>query len=434
MMFSDKELPAFTSTVRSVEARWKGSAAGMCGASAVGLLRGYPGGAQVFPGGLPVALPEGETAAAAFAAGESLAVYCASGSVYFCSAAGTQKSGVRFARIPACARVYDGGEGFLLSDGKAVALLRESGIALSSAPPFQCAAFYGDRLWIAQGGEAGQLRYSAPADAFDFSSARGKGGSIELPSAYGPIVALAAFADGLLLFRERGVQRLRGRGDERDFAVSDLFACARICADTVAEASGRVVWLAEDGLHAFDGSERAFCAEAASVLLGVDQNGARAAAEDGRYYLQAKARAEDGSVVPVLAAVAADGTGASFLRCEAEGLTSSRRVLFVADGKVCAPSAGAFPFGKARRVYESEPCDPFGRRAMLREVWVRASGPFFLTAESDEGSRTSRLCGTGRTERVLLQLPGTVFNYRLETDAEGQVLALSATYVNGGVR
>ncbi len=425
-MFAPKGLPALSGSVRTAEVCWKGESAA-CGE---GALRGF-GFAPAAVGGNEVALPEGASPAAAFAAGEGVAVYCAGGDVYFCSAAGAQKSDTGFTRIPSAARVYDGSEGLLLSDGSSCALLRGSGLTPSSAPAFDGAAFYGDRLWTAARGEAGKLRYSAPTDAYNFASARGKGGSIDLPSAYGQIAALLPFGDALLIFRERGVQRLRARGDERDFDVSDLFSCARIYGETVADVGGKAVWLAEDGLHAYDGGERAFCTAGAAAVCGIDQSGARAAAEGGLYFLQAKL-AESGE--PVLAAFAADGSGASYLRCVAEGLTQSRRALFVLGGKVCAPTVRGYAEGNARRVYESEPFAPFGGRALLREVRVRASGPFTLTAESEEGKRTVSVRGGGRTERFSLHLPGTSFDFRLETEAGGQVFGLSATYVQGGVQ
>ena len=432
MIVSEKALPAFSVSERTAEAKWKGDAAGVCGPAPSALLRGFPGGAEVKPGGVPISLPAGEAPLAAFAAGNTVAVCCGSGSVYICSASGTRKTSVRFSRIPACARIYDGGEAYVLSDGSRSALLREGGLTASVLPAFERAAYYGDRLWLADAGEEGRVRYSAPASA-DLSAARGRGGDISFPSAYGQIVALLPLGDALLLFRERGVQRLRAKGDERDFTLSDLFSGAHIYGDTVADVGGRAVWLAEDGLHAYDGSESAFAPAFAEALTGFDQSGARAAAEGGRYYLQARAR--DGKeIAPVLAAFSADGKSGSLVRCAAEGLASSARVLFVAGGAVCAPSAGGFPFGYARRVYESEPCDPFGRRALLREVCVCASGPFLLTAQSEEGRRTVRVRGTGRAERFCMQLPGRVFGYRLETDAPGAVQSLAATYVKGGVR
>lgn len=432
MIVPERSLPYFAVTERTAEVQWKGDAASVCGPAPAALLRGFPGGTAVRPGGVPVDLPAGETPLAAFAAGERVAVYCAGGAVYVCSASGTEKSSVRFARIPSCARIYDGGEAYLLSDGARSALLRAGGLTVSAIAAFDCAAFYGDRLWLAYAGEAGKVRYGAPAST-DLASARGGGGEISFPSAYGQIAALLPFGDSLLLFRERGVQRLRARGDERDFELTDLFSCARIYGATVADAGGIAVWLAEDGLHAYDGSERAFAPDFAGVLAGPDQSAARGAAEGGRYYLQATARA-GAELVPVLAAFSADGKAGSLVRCAAEGLTSSARTLFVAEGAVCAPSAGGFPFGYARRVYESETCEPFGRRALLREVRVRASGPFRLTARSEEGSRTACVRGTGGTERFSVQLPGVAFAYRLETDAPGEVFSLSATYASGGVR
>lgn len=432
MIVSEKALPAFSVSERTAEAKWKGDAAGVCGPAPSALLSGFPGGAEVKPGGVPISLPAGEAPLAAFAAGNTVAVCCGSGSVYICSASGTRKTSVRFSRIPACARIYDGGEAYVLSDGSHSALLREGGLTASVLPAFERAAYYGDRLWLADAGEEGRVRYSAPASV-DLSAARGRGGDISFPSAYGQIVALLPLGDALLLFRERGVQRLRAKGDERDFTLSDLFSGAHIYGDTVADVGGRAVWLAEDGLHAYDGSESAFAPAFAEALTGFDQSGARAAAEGGRYYLQARAR--DGKeIAPVLAAFSADGKSGSLVRCAAEGLASSARVLFVAGGAVCAPSAGGFPFGYARRVYESEPCDPFGRRALLREVCVCASGPFLLTAQSEEGRRTVRVRGMGRAERFCMQLPGRVFGYRLETDAPGAVQSLAATYVKGGVR
>ena len=113
---------------------------------------------------------------------------------------------------PSCARIYDGGEAYLLSDGARSALLRAGGLTVSAIAAFDCAAFYGDRLWLAYAGEAGKVRYGAPAST-DLASARGGGGEISFPSAYGQIAALLPFGDSLLLFRERGVQRAAGAGE-----------------------------------------------------------------------------------------------------------------------------------------------------------------------------------------------------------------------------
>ena len=76
MIVSEKALPAFSVSERTAEAKWKGDAAGVCGPAPSALLRGFPGGAEVKPGGVPISLPAGEAPLAAFAAGNTVAVCC----------------------------------------------------------------------------------------------------------------------------------------------------------------------------------------------------------------------------------------------------------------------------------------------------------------------------------------------------------------------
>ncbi len=378
--------------------------------------------------------PSGETLRAAFAfANNSATVYalcCESGRVYAHTASGIRNSGATFHSIPACARVYDSEEAFLLSDGSACVKLSASGVtAQSSTLAFSAAAFYGDRLWTAN--KTSRIRYSAPANIRDFTAQRGRGGWIDLPDQHGKILAMFPFRNALYLFWERGAQRLEGKGDEQDFRVEDAFSCPRIYADTIVAAGDRLVWLTEEGVCSYDGTLRMLYEAYAPLFAPLDQSQARAAADGSRYWLQANAYI-DGQPEQVFVALRADGTGGCVNRRAVSALTGASHSVFLDDGKACVPAPGNSWEGFFRREWRSVPAEPFAQRALLRELRVRARGELTLTAVSDEGTRRMRVRGTGKPERLACRLPGQTFCYQVSTDTDGEMLSLTAVYECGG--
>lgn len=361
------------------------------------------------------ALPAGVRAEAAFFGGGKCAVY-SGGQMYVQGEEGFSLSSVAFSRLPVHASVYDGEDALLLSDGQKCALLSSSGLAEEEEiPAFAAAAYFGDRLWLASGI---RLTYGAPDDIRDFSQAHGAGGYIDAPSPMGEIVALAAGSDGLFVFRERGLQLLAGRGEERGFSLRDLLSCAPVYGATAACDGERAFWLAQDGLHVYGGDQPA----SAPLFAGAAQASPRGSVYCGRYLLQADVRAECGTR-SVLAVFGEEEE--CVLPLAAEGLCGSA---FCAGGEVFSLSAGG---GGVRRSWESGVSVPFGDRCTLEQVRIRAKGNIELRAKSDEGERIFRISCDGRVRPLRAALAGREFSFLVRADTPAEVGALEAFYERG---
>lgn len=381
-----------------------------------GNLRGGVGAKKV------VQAPEGQALSAWFSVGESYALVCESGRVYWKNGdAAAQYGGVECGGEPIAVPFDDGDAGLLVSDGTSSFALKSTGVVQKSAP-FTCAAYAYGRLWRTQDGE--KLLYSAPNDPFDFTAERGRGGWIDLPDAKGKIVALFARENDIYILREFGLQKLKARGDEREFAVSDVLSCARVVRGSAAATEQALIWLAEDGLHGVGETKiRAF----SNLYSGLEQERVRAAAEGDRYYLYASARLGEEKEA-VLGVFDVNTGGVYFLREAIRGLVQSgQRAQFVTDegGCVFAPSGA---FGSSCRIWQGA-CDrPFGERGFLYEAELNARGALVLQVCSEEGSRS--VCCAAGSARVAFNLPGTWFAFRILSE-DCAVDSLTAVYRRG---
>lgn len=375
-------------------------------------------------------LPQGETAAAIYrvGTGQAAAVLacCRGGSVYVgINGGGLAQSAVTFSMPPAAARVFGGQEGVLLSDGAACALLTAGGLQKEEdIPPFSGAAYAHERLWLLSSEKSDRLLFSAPADIRDFSESRGTGGRIDLPDAKGKIAALCAFGGDLYLFRERGVQRLRARGDERDFEITDVFDCCGIYPKTAAAAPFGIAWLAKDGLYRFDGNR---CARVPLPFrFAEEQAGAQAVAAEFGYVLSARIAAEKGEADAVC--VSEDGESCVVLPFGGEGLTScAGEAYFVRQGEPAALRK-RFVRGCASR-WASAPVRPFGKRSRLSRVRIRAEGAFWLEVRADGKKRGFLITGN---QTAAVNLAGEEFAFALESDGAGRIASIEAAFTAGG--
>lgn len=372
-------------------------------------------------------LPAGVSAEAAFFAGGSCALF-GGGAAYVRPAEGEfSLSSVAFSKVPACARGWCGGEVLALSDGASAALLSSSGLAAEeNIPPFDAAAFFGDRLWTAKGM---RLSFSAPDDAADFAQERGRGGYIDVPSAMGQIVGLAAGKEELFVLREYGVQRLTGRGEEREFAVEDVLSCPRVFSESAAFDGKRLLWLAEDGPHAYGGQD--IFGELSALFAGAAQGEVSGAYAGGWYALQADVCGENGTQ-HVLALFGEGGYCILPLACT--GLNASGgQLCFCAGGRPLGLS-GSPERGEMPKVWSGRASAPYGGRCVLKEIRITARGTFEVRAESDEGARTFRVAGRGRMQAVRCALPGREFRYSLRALSPAQVYGMEVLYERGSVK
>ncbi len=111
--------------------------------------------------------------------------------------------------------------------------------------------FFNERLFLANGQT---LKFSAATEYDNFKDSSDDGGVIGLISERGDIVGLKAIGECLYIFLECGVMKLSAFGAARDFVVEDLlYKGGPIIPGSICACGEKVVFLAADGIYAFDG-------------------------------------------------------------------------------------------------------------------------------------------------------------------------------------
>ena len=169
-------------------------------------------------------------------------------------------------------------EGILLFDG-------DSKFSSVYARGSDAACVFHERLFFAE--KPFTLRYSAPLDASMFADSADEGGYIRLPSTGGEIVGLEEWKESIYIFRERGIEKLNAKGAARDFSHETLsYGGGKIFGRSIGKCGKNILFLAEDGVYAFDGSEaRRSCTEL-SVRPIAGGQGIEHGSFAGRYFLR----------------------------------------------------------------------------------------------------------------------------------------------------
>lgn len=112
-------------------------------------------------------------------------------------------------------------------------------------------------------------------------------GYITMQKEDGPILKTVSFLNNLYIFRQCGIWKLSGYGDERDFALSKLFmATSRIYKDTIVCTGERIIFLTDDGIFSFDGyAMEKWSGEYDEIIKPAFKKKACAATADGSYYV-----------------------------------------------------------------------------------------------------------------------------------------------------
>lgn len=356
------------------------------------------------------ALPE--LAAELYFSGE-LYVRCCDGTIYRLAESGTFEAlsgDVLFAAPPAWCAVYDGNAHIpLFSDGTKTYACVSGGLYPSDAPPFDCAVYANERLWTAQGD---RLRFSAPLSFEDFTSGKNAGGEIDVPDAFGNIVALVSLENRIFIFREYGIQKLDTGGEQTDFCIEDSVDLGeRILKDTIVCGENCIYFCSESSVYKYQGGSVRRLYE--NFFKGKPPNAIRAAYARG-CHLILSARGEDRVVYMF-------GNDGIETLCGAYGDVCRARIggeevlAAIFEGQVCLLKEGV----PCRARWQSEWCDlgaGAGEKILERAV-LYGRGCFLLRIESGRASREMPVRFTGGRADIPIGLRGSAFRFILETDA-----------------
>lgn len=165
----------------------------------------------------------------------------------------------------------------------------------SGTPIISSMALHYERLFVISPESPTTLLFSDDLDPRNWSASPEEGGFIDMPDERGFLIKVISFANYLYVFRERGISRVTAFGDQSEFSVTNLFVSAgRIYPESIVKCGSIIVFLASDGLYAFDGYD---CTRVLRNLDGYLGAPSAAAYFNGKYYLSCRMEFKDGNVV-----------------------------------------------------------------------------------------------------------------------------------------
>lgn len=154
-----------------------------------------------------------------------------------------------------------------------------------------------ERLFVTSRDERTRVYFSENLDPRSWNISAVGGGFIDMTDERGFSNKVVSFGNYLYVFRDHGISRITAFGDQSEFSVVHMFVTAgRIYPSSITICGDRIMFLASDGLYAFDGYECRRVLENLSGLIAPDDDCA-SAYFDGRYYLACRMDFADGLTV-----------------------------------------------------------------------------------------------------------------------------------------
>ena len=241
--------------------------------------------------------------------------------------------------------------------------------------------FMKNRVFMAE--KPCKLWYGNPEMPWDFTNSYDDGGYIYLPLNKGDIVDLIEYGDGLYIFFQRGIMRLKPDGLARNFQVTEIpYSGGEIFAKSAGICGTWIFFLSENGICRFDGKEVEQVGRFFEIMPR--KNGVDCAhATVGEYYVL---RYFDDRVWTArTVALHADGKDGYFL-CNYVGMNESNRMPICSVGTTYSvlKLSGDLPSGE-ERTFMSERLNVGGAgKKHLKSVTIYGEG--CLTFEVFDGA------------------------------------------------
>ena len=163
-----------------------------------------------------------------------------------------------------------------------------SAYSVADAPAISSMALHYERLFATgQNAEQNTVWFSDDLDPTNWSLSLDEAGFIQMADERGASLRVVSFLDYVYVFREYGISRISGYGDQTQFLVSQL-SCqtGKIFPDTVTLVGDRILFLAEDGMFSFNGlSATKILPSLNDYFVGADNTNAVAVAGEGKWFL-----------------------------------------------------------------------------------------------------------------------------------------------------
>ena len=185
------------------------------------------------------------------------------------------------------------------TDGMWVYSPNQESTTVQNAPHIISMCMHYERLFAVVGGERNRLAFSANLDPTDWDQNLSSGGFIDMQDDRGGLNSVISYNDYIYVFRDYGVAKISAYGDQSDFSVTQLFkSSVKLYGNTVTLCGNKVLLLAKDGIHLFDGySTKKLNLGIDSLFVGVDNENACGLYFNNKFYLACKLNFNDSETV-----------------------------------------------------------------------------------------------------------------------------------------
>ena len=147
-----------------------------------------------------------------------------------------------------------------------------------------------ERIFAILEGEKISLAFSANLDPTNWNFDIDEGGFIDFVDERGKLEKVVSFNDYVYVFREHGISRITAYGDQSEFSVNHIYtSSSKIYGQSVAVCGEIIMFLANDGIYAFDGLNVKKIELGFEKYLSKRNNLAVGAFHKGKYYVACQA-------------------------------------------------------------------------------------------------------------------------------------------------
>lgn len=272
---------------------------------------------------------------------------------------------------------------------------------VDGAPKITSMALHGERLFVTVDGEKNSVWFSDDIDPTNWDASLSGGGFIQLIDERGSLNRVISYLGYVYVFRDYGITRISALGSQSDFSVSNLFVSGgKIYPDTVALCGDTVIFLASDGLYAFDGVSTRKILDNLAPLFENKQN-ACAGYLHGKYYVSfavsvsdEKVGCEEGEFVNN-AMLVFDLSAGVYSLTRGVDVTSfyaldSDMTVVTGDGRAGIIDKSGSYFGVALKKKWSVPKTALSdeREKVIREIYLASARSITVIFRSDEEEQT----------------------------------------------
>lgn len=166
-------------------------------------------------------------------------------------------------------------------------LVSDEIIKVNNAPQINSICLHNERAFATVGGKKEEVWFSKELDPTNWNATLSDGGFISFVDDRGQCNKVVSFLDRVYVFRDYGINRIMGYGNQTEFDVSELYVSSgQIHANTVCVCGDRIIMLTDNGLYQFDGTSTTKLNVYVNEFLSKASNkNAIATYFNGKYYL-----------------------------------------------------------------------------------------------------------------------------------------------------